>query len=91
MELLMTPYEILGILPGATLTEIKAAYRARMMQCHPDKGGSDEEAKKVNAAYEALTKPVIPQPPVRPAYGFYVRVVYGNWTTTANTTTTGWW
>lgn len=52
----MTPYQVLGLTPDASLADIKAAYRQRMMACHPDKGGSDEEAKLVNKAYEALTK-----------------------------------
>lgn len=54
----MDPYEILGIAPGASLDEIKRAYRERARALHPDKNGSpeSEEAFKVlNAAYRHLT------------------------------------
>ena len=90
MDTSINPYQVLGIRPGADLTEIKAAYRKRMMQCHPDKGGSDAEAKMVNAAFEMLTKP---QPQLVPVYyqPTVVRVVfYGNWSS-SGTTTTGYW
>lgn len=89
----MTPYQVLGLVPGASLDEIKAAYRRRMMQCHPDKGGSEEEAKMINRAYEQLTKPQLQQPPLmrQPTGGVYVRVVFTSaYGTTTNTTSTGW-
>jgi preprotein translocase subunit Sec63 len=87
----MTAWEVLGIPRGADPVEIKAAYRRRMMVCHPDKGGSEEEAKLVNKAYELLTKP---QPePVRVFYQrptVVVRIFTGGGYYNANTTTT-WW
>ena len=57
-------YEALGIQPQAALADIKAAYRSRIKQCHPDKfvgRGADfrklaeERAKALNEAYEVLT------------------------------------
>ncbi|MGL4401632.1 MAG: SprT-like domain-containing protein, partial [Luteolibacter sp.] len=35
-------------------TKLKKAYRATAMDAHPDRGGSEEVMKKVNAAYELL-------------------------------------
>jgi DnaJ-domain-containing protein 1 len=47
---------ILGVGPDATREEIRAAYRRRISQAHPDKGGSAEAAAQVNAARDALLK-----------------------------------
>ncbi len=56
-------YELLGLQPPVTLSEIKSAYRKRIKLCHPDKlagRGEDfrklaeERAKALNAAYEFL-------------------------------------
>ncbi|KAG8582407.1 hypothetical protein GDO81_008037 [Engystomops pustulosus] len=49
------PYEVLGIDPGATLTEIKKQYRLLSLKYHPDKGGDDAMFMKIAKAYEALT------------------------------------
>lgn len=51
----MNNYDILGVAPGATLDEIKRAYRRKTMKCHPDRGGSDELFKQVKEAYKNLT------------------------------------
>ncbi|MBM3515323.1 MAG: molecular chaperone DnaJ, partial [Alphaproteobacteria bacterium] len=47
---------ILGIPEGASEDDIKAAYRRLMGQMHPDKGGSDYLAAKVNQAKDILLK-----------------------------------
>jgi hypothetical protein len=47
---------ILGVDAGADQAAIKAAYRERVKQTHPDTEGGDEEAfKQVNKAYERLS------------------------------------
>lgn len=53
------PYEILDISKSATKAEIKAAYRKKAMEWHPDRKGGDtnesmEMMKRINAAYSIL-------------------------------------
>jgi DnaJ-domain-containing protein 1 len=48
--------EILGVEPGATEEEIEAAWRREMKRAHPDQGGSDWMAAKVNQAKYVLLK-----------------------------------
>ncbi len=49
-------YRILGLDTDADDSEVKAAYRQKVKEVHPDTDSGDEETfKKVNAAYERLT------------------------------------
>ena len=49
------PYAILGVSADASIDEIKKAYRARVMKCHPDRGGSASEMIAVAEAWEILS------------------------------------
>jgi DnaJ-domain-containing protein 1 len=60
-----SPYEVLGVRPGAGRDEIKAAYRKLAGQYHPDKVAhlgdefqtmAEQRFKEIQEAYQELTK-----------------------------------
>ena len=63
----MNPYSVLGVASDASEEDIKKAYRRKAMQWHPDRNLNNPEAeaefKKVQAAYDALTKPASTETP----------------------------
>lgn len=73
-----SPYEVLNLRPGCTLSEIRAAYRARMREYHPDKVATlgkdlrdlaELKAKEVNDAYHSLLKQHASLPTISPPKG----------------------
>lgn len=48
------PYRTLRVRTDADGEQIKAAYRRRALESHPDTGGDVEEFRRVQAAYETL-------------------------------------
>ena len=59
----MSPYEILGIRPAATLDEAEAAYRARLREWHPDLHAhagleavarAEQRTRELNAAIQTI-------------------------------------
>jgi molecular chaperone DnaJ len=55
----MTHYELLGVMPHATLVEIREAYRAQARIWHPDRSGAQSADKmaRLNEAYRILSDP----------------------------------
>lgn len=47
-------FDALGLREGASDEQVRAAYRKLMAQCHPDKGGNDYLAAKLNEAKRVL-------------------------------------
>lgn len=47
-------HDVLWVKPGAPSEVVKAAYSALIRKYHPDAGGDEEMAKKINAAYARL-------------------------------------
>lgn len=52
----LDPYNILGVEPTANREEIEKAFKKKAWAAHPDRGGTNEEMVKVNAAYEAIKR-----------------------------------
>jgi ferredoxin len=48
------PYDVLGIDRDADEAELDRAYRRRVVETHPDQGGSARAFQRVKAAYEAI-------------------------------------
>lgn len=53
----MNYYDILGVSRTATEQELRKAYKSKSMKHHPDRGGDEEEFKKINEAYSCLKDP----------------------------------
>jgi len=51
----VTHYQLLGVLPTASLPEIRAAYVALARRHHPDRGGSADRMKEINDAWTVLS------------------------------------
>lgn len=49
-------WELLGVPRSATVAEVKAAYRRRAMELHPDHGGDTATFRRLLAAYEEATR-----------------------------------
>jgi DnaJ homolog subfamily C member 19 len=49
-------YSVLGLKPGATAEDVRQAHRRLQKDFHPDKGGSDYLAAKINQAKDVLLK-----------------------------------
>lgn len=50
-------YGFLGVAPDADAESVKRAAKRRLMEAHPDHGGTEEEFMRAYAAYETLVDP----------------------------------
>lgn len=50
------PFRELGVSSSASAADLKKAWKAKMMQHHPDRGGDPETAKKINEAYQSILR-----------------------------------
>ena len=57
------PYEVLGVSPGASMDEVKKAYKDLARKYHPDKYANnplselaEEKMREINEAYDTITK-----------------------------------
>lgn len=53
----MDHYAALGVHPSVSADEIRAAYRRKCAEHHPDRGGSHERMAEINAAWACLGDP----------------------------------
>jgi len=51
-----SPWDVLGLKPGAGPAEIETAYREKAKRYHPDKGGRDDVMARLNAARDELLR-----------------------------------
>ena len=49
-----SPYQTLGVGPEASDEEVEKAFRQRVMACHPDRGGDEDEFRRVLAAIKKI-------------------------------------
>lgn len=54
----LDPYGLLGVTVGSTCQEVRRAYYDLALHAHPDKGGSPEQMRVVQAAYEYVSRQV---------------------------------
>ncbi|MCT9096119.1 J domain-containing protein [Haloarchaeobius sp. HME9146] len=50
-DVITQAFRALGLPPSASTDEVRAAYRERVMETHPDHGGSEESFRRVREAY----------------------------------------
>lgn len=61
MKKFNNPWFILGVEPGASLKDVKTAYKRLALKNHPDKGGTIAEWLAISDAYESIAnKKIIP-------------------------------
>jgi hypothetical protein len=49
------PYRVLGLSPLDSYEEVKSRYHQLALECHPDRGGSQEKMRELNLAYGRIS------------------------------------
>jgi hypothetical protein len=50
------PYALLEVAPTATIDDVKAAFRKKALEHHPDRGGTADAFMAIKRAYDAIVK-----------------------------------
>ena len=50
----VSPYQVLGVSPEAPIKEVELAFDRKVMACHPDRGGDEEELRRVLEAMRQI-------------------------------------
>ena len=51
-----SPYQVLRVAPDTPMDQIESAFRKRVMACHPDRGGNEEELRQVLEAIHQIRR-----------------------------------
>lgn len=50
----VSAWSVLGVAPGASLLEVKRAFRKRALETHPDQGGEPAQFRELSHAYQKV-------------------------------------
>lgn len=53
----LSPYDVLGLKPGADVASARDAFKRLALQTHPDKGGDAAAFARLKSAFETITDP----------------------------------
>lgn len=76
----MTPRQVLGISPNASIDEVKKAYKKLALRHHPDKGGSSEKFKQISEAYMSIVNEdsIFNNPDLVSSFDDFLRTTFKN-------------
>ena len=52
MDMVLNPYELLGVTPNSSSQEVRKRYYALACLCHPDRGGTNDQMQTLHHAYK---------------------------------------
>ena len=75
------PWSVLGVVPSASPTELKTAFRRRCLECHPDRGGDVGAFEQLQAAYRSACAGTVTRAATRPPSSPGPRAGRARWAT----------